>query len=74
MLCSIASRAAESSNDEYKWLNITMPIRSHFAGFDPPTDEVKWKQAINHAINGSQVLLQKVQQQIKSYEDVLKGN
>ena len=51
-----------------------MPIRSHFADLDPPNDKIKWNQAINHAINGSQLLLQKVQQQIKSYEDVLKGN
>ena len=74
MLRSIVSRATESSNNQYGWLNITMPIRSYFAGFDPPTDKVKWNQALNHAINGTQLLLQKVCQQIKSYEDVLKGN
>ena len=74
MLFSIVFRAAESSNDKYKWLNVSMPIRSNFAGFEPPNDKIKWNQALNHAIYGSQLLLQKVQQQIKSYEDVLKGN
>ena len=50
-----------------------MPIKSYFAGFNPPTNKTKWKQSIAYAINGTQLLLKQVQKQISSHEEVLKG-
>ena len=50
-----------------------MPIKSYFAGFTAPTNKTKWKQSIAHAINGTQLLLKRVQKQINSYEEILKG-
>lgn len=67
-------RADEISTDKkQKWLNIEMPTHSLFAGFEAPNDKIRWADAIRHAINGTQLLLRKVQQQINSYDEVLKG-
>lgn len=56
-----------------KWPNVPMPNTSIFAGFEAPTDQLKWDQAILHAIKGTQLLLKKVQRQISSRKEVLKG-
>ena len=70
----LSIRADEISvDDKLKWLHIEMPTQSLFAGFEPPNDKIRWTNAIQHAINGTQLLLRKVQQQINSYEEVLKG-
>lgn len=68
-----SSDISDNVSERDKWLNVEMPERSLFAGFEAPNDKRRWKQAINYAVSGSQLLLEKVQQQISSYEEVLKG-
>ena len=43
-------------------------------GFDPPTDTKRWKAAIQIAISGKLVLLEKVLQQIKYPEEIVSGD
>lgn len=37
-----------------------MPTKSHFTGLEPPTDAVKWAQALADSCAGKLILLQKV--------------
>jgi hypothetical protein len=51
-----------------------MPKKSYFIGFDPPTDDIRWKQAIKDAASGKQILLKKVNEQIKSFSEIVDGD
>jgi hypothetical protein len=50
--------------------NIPIPARSHFIGLDPPTDQSKWKEAIEKVCRGDLVLLKRVHEKIHKYEDI----
>ncbi len=43
-----------------------MPKVSHFMGFEAPTDEVRWNQALMKASRGEQVLLERVLRVLKN--------
>ena len=60
--------------DESDWIDIKPPKKSYFMGFDPPTDTKKWEAAIQIAISGKLVLLEKVLQQIKYPEEIVSGD
>lgn len=51
-----------------------MPAKSYFAGFDPPTDPLRWNQALVQASRGEQVLLSKVLEVIRSPFDLHQGD
>lgn len=55
------------------WGDIPMPTKSYFAGFNPPSDELKWKTAQLQASRGEQILLSKVLNFIKSPFDYVHG-
>jgi hypothetical protein len=50
--------------------NIPIPARSHFIGLDPPTDQSKWKEAIEKVCRGDLVLLKRVHERIHRHEDI----
>ena len=56
------------------WTDIPMPKKSYFAGFSPPTDELKWNQASLQASRGEQVLLSKIMEVIKSPFDLIQAD
>jgi hypothetical protein len=47
-----------------------MPSRSHFIGLDPPIDQKKWNDAIDTVCRGELVLLKRVHERIRRYEDI----
>jgi hypothetical protein len=57
-----------------EWDLIPMPPKSYFAGFKPPNNYVKWKQAIDDAKNGKQILLRKVFEQIHYPGEIISGD
>lgn len=56
------------------WSDIHMPARSFFAGFDAPSDPLRWNQALMQASRGEQVLLSRVLRTIQSPFDLWKGD
>jgi len=56
------------------WHNIEMPLQSHFAGFEPPSDEARWSKARQLAAAGRQVLLSRLLRTIHSPGDLLSGD
>lgn len=52
------------------WLSIPMPMVSNFIGYDPPTDERRWKESQLRAKSGELVLLNKIFEQIKRGQDI----
>jgi hypothetical protein len=63
-----------SSADDSEWLHIKMPEKSYFMGFNPPNDKNRWKDAIDIAISGKLVLLEKVMEQIPYPEEIVSGD
>ena len=61
------------SDIPFPWKDIPSPIKSYFAGFDPPSDKLKWNQALLQASRGEQVLLSRVLRVIQSPFDLWKG-
>jgi len=55
------------------WEDVPMPMKSYFAGFEAPDDEVKWRKAVLQAQSGKQVLLEAVLKIIKCPGDLLSG-
>ena len=60
--------------DDNEWLNIKMPSKSYFMGFQTPNDSKRWKEAIDIAISGKNILLEKVMQQIPYPEEIMSGD
>jgi hypothetical protein len=54
--------------------SIPMPSKSSFQGFDAPSDQLKWSRAQQEARQGSQILLRKVQETLKSPSDYIDGD
>ena len=56
------------------WMNIKMPTKSNFMGFEPPNDSKRWKEAIDNAVSGKLILLEKVLEQIPYPEEIVSGD
>jgi hypothetical protein len=51
---------SNATTSKYLCTHIPMPERSHFTGMEPPTDAIKWSQAIEDTCAGKLILLEKV--------------
>ena len=51
-----------------------MPSRSHFPGFEPPNDELRWNHAQFQASIGEHVLLASMLRSVKSPHDLIKSD
>lgn len=56
------------------WDRVQRPEKSYFAGFEPPSDILRWNQALLQANRGEQVLLSRVLRTIQSPFDLLEGD
>lgn len=56
------------------WSDIKMPTQSYFASFEPPSDPLRWNQALLQASRGEQILLSRVLRIIQSPFDLWKGD
>lgn len=76
LLSIVCSSIEKLTSDEHanKWRSIQMPNISYFPNFPPPDDPIRWQIAIEHAINGTQLLLMKVLHQIPDSSQVLCGD
>ena len=58
----------------FPWGKIQPPPKSYFPGFDPPSDSLRWNQALLQAWRGEQVLLSRVLKVIKTPFDLHQGD
>lgn len=56
------------------WRDVAMPSKSFFADFDPPTNVLRWNQALLQAARGEQVLLERVLRVIRSPTDLFEND
>ena len=56
------------------WKSLEMPTKSWFVGMPAPNDTGLWAEAIAHARKGSQLLLQKAREKIRSPGDLIPGD
>ncbi len=59
------------ANPELVWSKVKMPQKSYFMGFEPPTDQRRWKMALMKAITGEQVLLNRALKAVKTPNDFI---
>lgn len=71
VLISMVLCLPDDINDEW---SIEMPRKSYFQGFDPPSNVEKWLRSISYARDGSQILLSKSLDIIKSPSDIVDGD
>lgn len=57
-----------------QWRDVPMPTKSHFADFEPPSDALRWNQALLQAARGEQVLLERVLRVIRSPTDLFEND
>ena len=56
------------------WKSIEMPLKSYFGGMSAPDDAETWSLAITHARRGSQILLEKLREKIRSPHHLIHGD
>ena len=59
--------------EEMDWMEVPMPEKSYFAGFQPPDNALKWRKAQLDAMSGRNILLDEVLKVIKCPGDILTG-
>ena len=69
----VVVNAAQPLN-EFDWTSVPMPTKSLYAGFEPPSDSLKWKVAQEQAAQGKQLLLQKVIDQVVYPGEIISGD
>ena len=57
-----------------QWRDVPMPATSHFVDFEPPSDALRWNQALMQAARGEQVLLERVLRVIRSPTDLFESD